>query len=323
MEEGAHLLSVSEELKQKLKKLNQSLRQTYPLAEFDEGVIRQRLQEIGVFHRMEKWPKIQWDEWLEGRTLVGVDGSVNSTKGSAMRTLSVFQALAKGTKGEEKWLADVYTPLLEEENEEEGQAAREARKRGSILSKLEMQVAIEAIIEWRPKAILLDGSLLHYHIDDGEIWEELVSLAEERDVLLIGVSEEIGTRRLVRERFPEFPAWSDRDLLYGVLKVGEAFAWEEWSPPGSRMWKMAFRSSKSPLPIGLDGLLSQQDRALELVQLVYSLTPEQGRGIPYWLDIVDNQVRVTDALVDMMVDEYIDADLRHRLFMNKRNERVI
>lgn len=317
------MLSVSEELKQKLKKLNQSLRQAYTLSNLDEQVIRERLERIGIFHEIGKRPEVNWDEWLEGRTLIGVDGSVNSTKGSTMRSLSVFQALAKGTKGEEKWLADVYTPLLEEVEEEEGRLAREAKKRGAILSKLEMQVAMEAMKEWRPKAILLDGSLYHFHIDDEETWKELVSMALDLDVLLIGVSEEISSRGLVRSYFPEFPAWSDRDLLYGILNVGEAFAWEEWSKPGTQLWKMAFRASKSPLPIGVDGLLAQQNRALELVQLVYTLTPEQGRGIPYWLDIVDNQVRVTDALVDMMVNQYIDTELRYRLMMNKRSERVI
>jgi hypothetical protein len=57
--------------------------------------------------------------------------------------------------------------------------------------------------------------------------------------------------------------------------------------------------------------------------LVYSLTPEQGRGIPFWLDIVDNQVRVTNPLVETMVEQYIDADLRHRLLAVKRSDRMI
>lgn len=317
------MLTVSEELKQKLKKLNHRLRQTYSLTELDEQSIRKRLESIGMFYEIKKSPEVNWNEWLEGRTLIGVDGSVNSTKGSAMRTLSVFQALAKGTKGEEKWLADVYTPLLDQGEEETGQAAREAKKRGAILSRLEMQVAIEAMKEWRPKVVLLDGSLYHFLIDDEDTWKELVSTALELDVLLVGVSEEIESRGLVRAHFPEFPAWSDRDLLYGILNVGEAFAWSEWSKPRSQLWKMAFRASKSPLPIAVDGLVAQQNWALDLVHLVFTLTPEQGRGIPYWLDIVDNQVRVTDALVDMMVDQYIDTELRYRLMTNKRSERFI
>lgn len=318
------MLPVSEELKIKLKKLNQSLRQVYPRSAFAEREIRQRLAEVGTFYSIGKWQEGELKDWLQGQTLVGVDGSVNSTRGTQMRTLSVFQALAKGTHGEEKWAADVYTPLLELEPEHtDGQAAREARKRGALLSRLEMEVAEQAMREWSPRVVMMDGSLLHFYIDDAESWAKVAERAEREGVLLIGVSEEIGTRGLVRELFPEYPAWSDRDLLYGVLNIGEAYEWRDWSPSGSQMWKMAFRSSRNPQPIGLDGLHSQQDQRLELVKLVYSLTPEQGRGIPFWLDIVDNQVRVTDPLVQTMVEQYIDVDLRHRLLVPKRSDRVI
>lgn len=316
------MLPVSEELKTKLKKLNQSLRAAYPKEAFDERKIRERLQEVGTFHQIDKWSAGELQDFLQGGSLIGVDGSVNSTKGSQMRTLSVFQALAKGTRGEEKWAADVYTPLLEEETGD-GQAAREAQKRGTLLSQLEMKVAREAIKEWAPRVALMDGSLLHFWIDDADSWESLAQTAEANNVLIIGVSEEISTRGLVRELFPEYSAWSDRDLLYGVLKLGEAFEWDGWSPAGSQMWKIAFRSSRSPQPIGLDGLLSQEADRLSLIRLIYSLTPEQGRGIPFWLDIVDNQVRVTNPLVETMVDQYIDVDLRHRLLSMKRTDRMI
>jgi hypothetical protein len=79
----------------------------------------------------------------------------------------------------------------------------------------------------------------------------------------------------------------------------------------------------SPDPIGVDGLMEQKEHKYELLKLIYSLTPEQGRGIPFWLDIVDNQVRVTDALVQTMIEQYIDPDLRHRLFDAKRKQRII
>jgi hypothetical protein len=321
---GELLLPVSEELKNRLQTLNRSLREAYPAAAFDRRMIRQRLSDIGTFYPIEKWKTIEMKEWLQGQILVGVDGSVNSIRGAQMRTLSVFQALAKGTDGGEKWAADVYTPLLESDVQlEEGQAAREANKRGTLLSCLEMKVAVEAIGAWKPKAVMMDGSLLHYHIDDVVGWERLAEAAREGGVLLVGVSEEIGTRGLAQKLFPEYPAWSDRDLLYGALHVGEAYEWRGWGPAGSQMWRIAFRSSKNPQPIGLDGLESQLELRFELVKLVYALTPTQGRGIPYWLDIVDNQVRVTDPLVQTMVEQYIDPDLRHRLFVLKRSDRMI
>ncbi|WP_241154406.1 DNA double-strand break repair nuclease NurA [Staphylospora marina] len=314
---------MSKELKDKLEKLNRELRSAFPKEALDETDIRRKLERIGRFVRVDKWNPAQMKEWLGTRSLVGVDGSVNSTKGSPSRSLSVFQALAKSTDGKEKWAADLHVPFLEEAEENVGQAAREARQRGAILSRLELQVAEEGILDWNPRVVMMDGSLLHFSKDDADGWNRLAALAERTGTLLVGVSEEIATRSLVRELFPELPAWSDRDLLYGILRVGEGFEWEEWSPDGGRLWKMVFRSSKSPQPIGLDGLQAQREERLSLVRLVYSLTPEQGRGIPFWLDIVDNQVRVTDPLVESMVEEFIDPDIRHRVLRAKRSDRMI
>lgn len=317
------MFPVSEELQRKLKKLNDSLRQTYPKDALNPDKIRQRLLEVGTFRMIEPFSNTEIKEWVQEQTVVGVDGSVNSTKGIEMRTLSVFQALAKGTRGEEAWEADVYTPLLQEEVEEDGYLAREAKKRGARLSRLELKVTQRAIREWSPRVILMDGSLLHYYIDDAEEWEKTAKLAEDHEILVVGVAEEVGSQGLAKHVFPQYPAWSDRDLFYGMLQVGESFEWVEWSPAGSAMWKMVFRPSYSPAPVGIDGLLSQRKDRFDLMRFVYTMTPKQGRGVPYWLDIVDNQVRVTDPLVQTMVDQYIDPDIRHRLLSPKRNERVI
>lgn len=318
------LLPVSEELKMKLKEVNQSLKEAYALSPFDRHRIRQRLEEIGSFQRLTKWDHQQLKEWLNEKTMVGVDGSVNSIPENQVRTLSIFQALAKGLKEhEEKWAADVHTPLLEDRDRKQGQAAREARERGTILSELELKVAQEAIVEWLPKLVMMDGSLVHFLIDHAEEWSRLVELVEQHDVFILGVAEEIQSYRLVNEFFPEYPYWSDRDLFYGVLEEGEVFEWEDWSVAGSGLWKMVMRTSKSPLPIGIDGLESQREERLKLASLVYTLTPKQGRGIPYWLDIVDQKVRVTNPLVQTMVEQYIDPDIRHRILQLKREERSI
>jgi hypothetical protein len=169
--------------------------------------------------------------------------------------------------------------------------------------------------------VMMDGSLRHFMIDDAEGWSALTAAAEEAGVLLVGVSEEIGTKGLARELFPDRPAWSDRDVLYGVLLKGEAYALEGWSASGNGLWKVVLRAAGSPQPVGIDGLLSQGEHRDDLIRLCRTLTPEQGRGIPLWLDIVDAEVRVTDSLIEAMVEEYIDPDLLHRLLVPKRSER--
>jgi hypothetical protein len=316
------MLPVSIELKNMLKQVNESLREQYPSTFLQPSEIRQRLQEIGEFHSITKCNDQELKKWLGEKSIVGVDGSVNSTKGTEKRVLSVFQALAKATHGGEKWAANVYTPLLEEEVELEQEAARYARKRGAILSTLEMEVSIQAMREWQPKAMIMDGSLLHYRIDDMGKWETVHRVAMEEDVYIVGVAEEIGTSILVKKQFPEYSSWTDRDLLYGVLNVGEVYLLHE-RYSGEKMWKAILRPSNSPIPVGLDGLVGQLEERLALIRLVYTLTPQQGRGIPYWLDIVDNQVRVTNALVQAMVEEYIDEDIRRRILVTKRDERII
>lgn len=318
------MLLLSEELKQKLVETNRDLRRVYPQDLFNRDEIRERLTSIGRIYTAGRWDGQQMKEWLGEGTLVGVDGSVNTTPGNHPHTLSVFQALAKGTRGEEKWSADLYTPLLEEEEEgEEGQLAREAKHRGRLLAGLEIQVALYAIRNWTPRVVMMDGSLLHFLIDHADAWEELVQAAEQADVLLVGVSEEIGTKSLARTLFPEQGNYSDREILFGVMKPGEAYVSPDMDPPGTGLWKAVLSPSKHPQPVGVDGLLSQSHARGDLVRLVHSLTPAQGRGIPLWLDIVDQEVRVTDALVQAMVEQYIDPDLRHRLLVPKRSDRIL
>ncbi|MFC4075561.1 DNA double-strand break repair nuclease NurA [Salinithrix halophila] len=318
------MLPVSLDLKQKLQETNRELRRMYPPEVFDREKIREGLKEIGAFSPIEKWADDGLRDWLAGGTLVGVDGSVNSTPGSYPHTLSVFQALAKGTRGEEYWAADLYTPLLDAEEEEEiaeGRLAREAKHRGSLLASLEIGAAMEAISRWRPRVVMMDGSLLHFLIDDAAMWEKLASTAIEKGVLLVGVSEEIGTKSLARRLFPGQSTYSDRDLLFGALRSGEAYLSPEMNPAGTGLWKAILSSSRNPQPVGIDGLAAQEEFRDDLIRLVHTLTPAQGRGVPLWLDIVDKEVRVTDALVHAMVEQYIDPDLRHRLLHPKRKER--
>ncbi|PTM54839.1 DNA double-strand break repair nuclease NurA [Desmospora activa] len=318
------MLNVSEELKHRLKEANRELRRVYPSDVFEPKSIREQLTRMGRFSSVRKWTGQEMKAWLGSGSLVGVDGSVNSTPGAHPHVLSVFQALAKGTRGEEVWDADLYTPLLDGgESGEEGELAREAKHRGRLLAGLEIDVARETIRRWQPPVIMMDGSLLHFWIDHPEAWEVLAQEAQAANVLLIGVSEEIGTRSLARKLFPEQTACADREVLFGVLQPSEVYVSEALNPSGPALWKAVLRSSKSPQPVGVDGLLSQQESQADLLRLVHTLTPAQGRGIPLWLDIVDREVRVTDALVTALVEQYIDPDLRHRLLVPKRKDRVL
>ena len=81
------------------------------------------------------------------------------------------------------------------------------------------------------------------------------------------------------------------------------------------------RLSRDPHPIALDRLKEQQEHLYDTACLLYSLTSKDGRGIPLWLDIVDREVRITDRMMESLVDCYIDEDLRYRLLRAKRENR--
>ena len=251
----------------------------FPPAEFRLENLRRRLEESGTFFRVDKWPEEELKAWLGEGLLVGVDGSVNSTSGAHPHTLSVFQALAKGTRGEEHWEAEVYTPLLEPEEETGGGAAREARRRGTILSGLEIRAALEAVRKWTPRVVMMDGSLRHFMIDDAEGWAQLKEAAERAGVLLVGVSGEIGTRGLARVLFP-----TGRPGRTGI------FCTASWGRgrrmPGKverfrhRVVESGASTSASPQPVGIDGLISQWEHRGDLIRLCRTLTPETGEASP-------------------------------------------
>ena len=186
------MLLLSEALKQKLEDTNRDLRRDVSPAEFQvENPRTVEWSRAPIFGGRVDGAAAE--SWLGEGTLVGVDGSVNTTSGAHPHTLSVFQALAKGTRGEEKWSAELYTPLLEKRRRG-GRGRPGARQRGRSLSGLEIQVALYAIRTWSPRVVMMDGSLLHFLIDHAEGGMSWWRRRNRPVVLLVGVSEEIGTR---------------------------------------------------------------------------------------------------------------------------------
>ncbi|MDD4570385.1 MAG: DNA double-strand break repair nuclease NurA, partial [Tepidanaerobacteraceae bacterium] len=123
-------------------------------------------------------------------------------------------------------------------------------------------------------------------------------------------------------RLPEsqHPA-SDWEILFGLLEVGEILE----IAPG--LFKEGFRTcfmraSVDPKPIGIDLLEEQQGYLNEVVDLVFTLTPRDGRGIPLWLDIIDKNVRITDAVMKGLLSTYLGEDYVEFL-IPKREKREI
>ncbi len=82
------------------------------------------------------------------------------------------------------------------------------------------------------------------------------------------------------------------------------------------------RASVDPKPIGIDLLEEQQGYLKEVVDLVYTLTPSDGRGIPLWLDIIDENVRISDEVMKGLLNKYLGEEYVEFL-MPKREKRQI
>jgi hypothetical protein len=318
------MLNLSPDLARKLEGIGNELKTIYADSTNEKEFIRQKLRDSGTYFRqMESLSTRTLSNWLNGREIAGVDGSVNQTKGQPPHLLYLFQALAKTISGHECRESDVYTPLLDTKEEIE-QEKQPMKWRSHLLAKIELEVAKKLMEEKDIGFLMMDGALYHYRIDAPEEWESLRLLALEKDVLLVGVSEEITTENLIK--LPAFkdharkPHTYDRDLLFGKLNRGEMIHLEDIQQKAglSSSW---MRPSSAPSITGFDLLIEQVEKRDLVSDLLYTLTPKDGRGIPFWLDHVDRDVRVTDRLVEALVEQYIDPEIKQRLFIQKRQDR--
>ena len=316
-------MDIEHELVEKLKNVGEKLRSSYDQGHTNNDIIRQKLEKSqSVFRQMQSLTKENLAELLDKKEIAGVDGSVNQTKGEPPHVIYFFQSLAKTTTGHEVRKSDVYVPLLDDTDDEE--AVQPLKWRSHLLSKLELQAAQQLIEERELSFLLMDGALYHYRIDAEEDWEKLRQMALDKGVLLVGVSEEITTENLVKlDAFSDYankPYCYDRDLLFGVLKKGESIYIEEIQHKAG-LQSVWTRFGAAPQITGFDMLEEQAYRREEISDLLFTLTPKDGRGIPLWLDYVDRDIRITDKLVEGLLEQYLDAETRHRFFTRKRSDR--
>ena len=83
------------------------------------------------------------------------------------------------------------------------------------------------------------------------------------------------------------------------------------------------RSSQSPTVIGMDIIDSQKPYLEEMSRLIFTLTPENSRGVPLWLDLVDKEVQISDAIMKNLLERYLDRDIYERFFVSERARRTL
>ncbi len=286
---------------------------------------------IGQIKRIEKLDGKDLKHYQENGGIVGVDGSNNRVGGAYPHYVEAYQALAKSTAKREQpiFKTDIYTPLLgesKENSQEYGDNVNEDKK-NIRLANLEVEAALESIDELKPYAIMMDGGLIRYDIYAFDKWMELKNKCEDKGIILFGVIKDIKTSMIGEKQMeldPEIKySFYDREMLFGLLDYGEIIIIEDYAnkkePQGYA--SVFIRSSLQPCVIGMDIIESQRDKILDMARLVLTLTPENSRGVPLWLDMVDKEVKITDDIMHGLLERYMDRGIYQRFFISERDKR--
>lgn len=338
------MLEVNNEMKDLVSELNEILNKKYEkVSKLDKSYIREIVnKQVGSIRECRKLSKDLLTEYSSGGGIVAVDGSNNKLGGAYPHFVELYQGLAKGSNDNENPVIEVdfYTPLyIEREQDiidkikEEDPTKKEIDSfiRNYKLSCIELKVAIRAAEELNPKIIMMDGSLIRYKIECQDKWKELKDICEDKDIILIGVVKDIktnivGTTLAEKKSLdPPMHFLYDRELLYGILEMGETLIPEIQNIPKYEggLSSLFIRSSRSPMITAVDILNSQRSYLNDMANLVYTLTPENGRGIPLWIDIIDKEVKVSDKLMRGLLDRYLDRDIVEKLFVSERSKRTL
>ncbi|MCK9443368.1 MAG: DNA double-strand break repair nuclease NurA [Tissierellaceae bacterium] len=321
------------DLKEKIRELNQVLLDKYSqIFSKDREFLRDFIgKHIGPIDTMKKLDKKHLALYQARGGIVGVDGSTNTMGGAFPHFVQLFQGLAKSTliEKDDIFMSDLYSPLFTEastnplEKDEEVQTA----KRNKLLSDIELKVALESVKRHKPYGILMDGSLIRYNIYSADLWKQLRQTCEEEGILLVGVIKDIKTSTIgdmLKEVYPNLSINAyDRELLFGILDYGEIiYIRDQVSKKYEYDYSSVFmRSSQAPTVIGVDIIDSQKSHIEEMSRLVYTLTPENSRGVPLWLDLVDKEVQISDTIMEGLMEKYMDRGIYERFFISERVKR--
>lgn len=325
-----------------LKQLNGRLMDALSAGRLGSREERRRVlrEQVGQIRPLRRLDAAAMKAVLAGRVMVGVDGSVNTYGGQYPYYVDLIRALAKPTEGEPVIRRRIHCPMPPADSADEETASRtDSDLRQRLLAELEVEAAQAAIKAHRPSVLVMDGPLVRFDMRTRESFINLCKNAISENILLLGCIENIESRVIGEVLGEQVPAgWRnryDRDLLWGTLKYGEVLEvgaaakgsqdrYQAGSDPPSalsfpiRTWFL--RSAHDPAVIGLDILEAQADRAGPVADLLFTLSPPDGRGIPVWLDLVDREVRLTQTELEAYM-QFLDPEVK-RVLAAKRDQRV-
>lgn len=285
-------------------RFNESLRSQYK--KIDRSSIKSDLAKIGEFYNANRLDKDALKKYEEN-SISAVDGSINSFGGAEPNVLNLISACYLPDLNRDRINNErIISPLIGDEDSPSTELAR-----------LEVRTAIEGIKKYNSHACFMDGGFIRYITNAESDFKELVKTAEVHDTILIGVIEDMKSK-VIAESLGM--ACYDREIVFGVLDYGEALILGKDYRKNVEVGTVYFRSAMSPQAIAIDYPISMEDKIYEAIDLVLTLTPQSGRGIPMIIDMVDKYTRITDREIEAYIKTYIDEDLR-RVYLDEARKK--
>lgn len=311
---------VNDNLKKSLEILNINLKnKLYEIEGLDRKSLRSNLANYGKLINLRK---LTIDEMKYFKPTACIDGSVNRYGGSHPHYIDLFQGLSKisGDNKKSHFKSNIFSPIINSIGDEDDEDLR-----NKLLAKIEVDVALDTLEMDDVKVILMDGNLIRYSIRISEEYEMLKEKCEERNIFLAGFIKEAKSDSIFSLLFPKITDFKlyDKDLLYGVLDVGEGFIpHDDFNKKIDQgISSMILRTSNYPGVGGLEILSSQRDYLINIANFCYSLTPIMSRGVPMLIDMVDKEVKLDDKLTTELINSYVDRDVLERFFVSERSLR--
>ncbi|MET3616558.1 hypothetical protein ABID14_000178 [Peptoniphilus olsenii] len=306
-------------LKSQINEVNFDIKNKYnSVFTIDSNNFKNKLKtEIGELIKLKK---IDNENIIRYNSLVGVDGSNNRSGGAFPHFIEIVQGLAKSTNGNEVFNSTVYTPAL-------SQTVDDGNLSQKLLASIEIETALEYIDKYELKYLMMDGGFIRYKIHCLELFKKLRQICEKKGIILFGVIKDIKTN-LIASKLDLDKTIYDREILFNRLEIGEAILInneinKKFLENGDGFSSAFMRTSNFPGAIGVDILDTQQTHLKEICNLIYTLTPINSRGVPLWLDIVDKDVKITDEIIETLLEEFLDRDIYERFFISERDKRTL
>lgn len=284
-------------------------------AEFKKDLTK----DVGIIHKLEPLSEA---ELQKVGPVAGVDGSVIRQGGAYPHYVEFYQGLALSMQKKERRIRRTYTPLLAGDD-----AAYAEKLHDRYLAEVELEAAMALVEEEDVAVLMMDGGLLRYAINSPAKWEELRGRCLAENTLLVGAIKDIKTRDIAR-RMGRGHDFYDREYLAGKLDVGELLILaededeEEKGKTAAGLVGAFYRPTRHWEVVGMDVLTEQKDALNFLARLLFTLTPKNGRGVPFWIDIVDREVKVKQKEVRLILEEAMDREMMERFFVSERDRRV-